>query len=53
MGNIVYAALVICAGVVCAFVLNSLYGRLQKRAQQTESKLDDILLLASGVPPLS
>ncbi|MDD1679249.1 MAG: mechanosensitive ion channel family protein [Methanomicrobiales archaeon] len=38
------------AGVIIAFILYEVYRWLQKRATATESKLDDILLIAFGKP---
>lgn len=52
MGNFVYAALIILAGILCSFVAHTIYRALQKRANLSESKLDDILLLAFGRPAI-
>jgi len=52
MGNIVYAALIILAGILCSFIAHTIYRTLQKRANLSESKLDDILLLAFGRPAI-
>jgi MscS family membrane protein len=38
------------AGVIIAFILYEIYRWLQKRASATESKLDDIVLIAFGKP---
>jgi MscS family membrane protein len=50
MGNIVYAAVILIAGILCAVVAHVIYRRLQKKADLSDSKLDDILLLAFGRP---
>jgi small-conductance mechanosensitive channel len=44
------AILVICIGIFAALVAHGIYRWLQKRADMTDSKLDDILLLAFGKP---
>ncbi|RPJ53942.1 MAG: mechanosensitive ion channel family protein, partial [Methanobacteriota archaeon] len=44
------AILVICIGIVAALVAHGIYRWLQKRADATDSKIDDILLLAFGKP---
>jgi cbb3-type cytochrome oxidase subunit 3 len=50
MGNIVYAAVILIAGILSAVVAHAIYRRLQKKADLSDSRLDDILLLAFGRP---
>lgn len=46
----IVAILIITAGIILAFIAHEVYRWLQKRALTTESKLDDLLLLAFGRP---
>ncbi|MDH7592766.1 MAG: mechanosensitive ion channel family protein [Methanomicrobiales archaeon] len=46
----IIAVLIITAGIILAFITHEIYRWLQKRALATESKLDDILLIAFGRP---
>lgn len=46
----VIAVLIVTAGIILAFIAHEIYRWLQKRALATESKLDDILLIAFGRP---
>lgn len=46
----IIAVAIMVAGVIAAYVLFEIYRWLHRRAETTESKLDDILLLAFGKP---
>lgn len=48
--NLLYAAATILIGFSAAVIAHLLIGRLKKRAEQTETKLDDIILAAVGKP---
>ncbi|NVO66395.1 mechanosensitive ion channel family protein [Methanofollis tationis] len=50
MGNIPYSLLLLFAGVFGSVALYWLYHWLLKRAASTESKIDDILIAATGKP---
>jgi MscS family membrane protein len=50
MAGELYGILIILAGITAAAVAHGIYRWLQARADQTESKIDDILLLAFGRP---
>jgi small-conductance mechanosensitive channel len=50
MAGELYGILVIFIGILTALIINALYRWLHKRADLTESKIDDILLLAFGKP---
>jgi small-conductance mechanosensitive channel len=48
--GILYAAITITAGLVLAGVAYGIIRGLKKRAEKTETKLDDIILMAVGTP---
>jgi small-conductance mechanosensitive channel len=50
MAGELYGILVIFIGVIAALIANAVYKWLQKRADLTESKIDDVFLLAFGKP---
>lgn len=50
MAGELYGILVIFIGIVAALIASAVYKWLQKRADLTESKIDDIFLLAFGKP---
>jgi len=50
MNSIIYGSALIVAGVLAAFVVHEVFKWLQKRADLTESKLDDILLYSLDKP---
>jgi small-conductance mechanosensitive channel len=50
MGNVPYSLLLLFAGVLGSVALYWLYHWLLKRAASTESKIDDILIAATGKP---
>ncbi|WP_245529419.1 mechanosensitive ion channel [Methanofollis liminatans] len=50
MGNVPYSLLLLFAGVFGSVALYWLYHWLLKRAASTESKIDDILIAATGKP---
>ncbi len=50
MNSILYGSATILAGIVAAFVVHEVFRWLQKRADLTESKLDDIVLYSLDKP---
>lgn len=50
MGDPLYAALLLFAGLIGSAALYWIYTWLAKRAEKTESKIDDILVVAAGKP---
>lgn len=50
MGDPLYAVLLLFAGLTGSVVLYCIYHWLVKRAEKTESKIDDILVAATGKP---
>jgi small-conductance mechanosensitive channel len=50
MGDPLYAVLLLFAGLIGSVVLYWVYHWLLKRAEKTESKIDDILVAATGKP---
>lgn len=48
--NILYAAITILAGFTIAGIVHVLIGWLTRKAEQTETKIDDIILMALGKP---
>ncbi|WP_292727932.1 mechanosensitive ion channel family protein [Methanoculleus sp.] len=50
MNSIIYGSALIVAGVLAAFVVHEVFRWLQKRADLTESKLDDIVLYSLDKP---
>lgn len=50
MGDPLYAVILLFSGLIGSIALYWLYTWLTKRAEQTESKIDDILVAAAGKP---
>jgi MscS family membrane protein len=50
MDGIVYGSAVILGGVVAAFIIHEIFRWLQKKADMTESQLDDIIFFAFDKP---
>jgi small-conductance mechanosensitive channel len=50
MNSIIYGSALIVAGVLAAFIVHEVFRWLQKRADLTESKLDDIILYSLDKP---
>lgn len=50
MNSIMYGSGVVLCGIIAAFIVHEVFGWLQKRADLTESKLDDIVLYSLSKP---
>ncbi|WP_231476591.1 hypothetical protein [Methanoculleus sp. MH98A] len=50
MNSIMYGSAVVLCGIIAAFIVHEVFRWLQKRADLTESKLDDIVLYSLSKP---
>jgi len=52
VSNTLYAIAIVLCGIVAAFIVHGIFGWLQKRADLTDSKFDDIIVLSLRGPLL-